>query len=618
MLSYASLQQRGWSVEKKRLVTFIVLLALSMLILIVRLFQLQVIQGKQNSGKVERVIRKEVAFLAPRGEIFDRNFTTWENSTPIVKNSIKKSLVVNPKGYEPSELEQRISLIEKVLGYEKSELQARLEAGLKRKKDEITLIDELTPREKSILTDIHLILNRFAMKDQARRHYIYGPVMAHITGYVGPPTREDLRKRIHSNQLVGKNGIEKYYDRQLRGVDGKTFQSIYPGDTPDEYNRDNKFIPGDNLVLSIDAAIQETAWKSLGDKQGAIIVLKPHTGEVLALISKPDYNPNLLLPGNSKARSEHLSYIKRSRAEINRAISTKYPPASTFKPLVALTAMEEKQISSSETHFCPGKFVMKSSYAHLPDTTFHCWDTHHRRNMITAIADSCSVYFYKLGLQIGVEPISRYSHYFQLDQLSQVDLPGEIKGFIPTPKWKEKQFKQRWFDGDTVNLSIGQGFAETTLIGMINFYSAIVTGGVVYKPKIVKEIRYSGNDLIKESFQPEILYELPISQESLRVIRRGLRHVVTRGTARYILGRNYLIPIAGKTGTVQTRSQDRFAHKTQHAWFIGYGPYKGAPKDQIVVGVFVEKGIGGAIGAAPIAHNVFALWTKILKKKSAP
>ena len=611
-----ALQQRGWSVEKKRLVVFIVLLVLTFLVLISRLFYIQVRKGELNAEKVQKVIRREVPYLAPRGEIFDRNFRPLQPSEKIVKNSVTQDLVALVDNFaSEKDLIARVILMEKVLGYPEGEILALVEKGLKEKKNRIVVIKNLQEEQKTLLADMSFLFGNFIEEDNVRRIYTNGPITAHITGYVGPPTRADLESNMSSHKFVGKNGIEKIYDELLRGTDGSRFHLVNP-ESEGEYNLEQRnFIPGDNLTLTIDMGMQKVAWKSMGDKQGAVVVLNPHTGEILALVSKPDFDPNLLIPG-TEGRMEHLEFIQETRAEINRAISTRNPPASTFKPLVALTAMIDRRISSGQTHYCPGKFIMKSSYAHLPDTTFHCWDTHGRRNMITALADSCSVYFYKLSQQIGAGPIINNSIQLHLDQITGIDLPGEIAGFVPDPDWKYKTFNQRWYDGDTVNLSIGQGFIETTLIGMMNFYSAVVTGGEVYRPHLLKEVRYPGSDLLREEIKPVRAFDFTSSSEGWRVIREGLRQVVLNGTARNILNRPYLFAIAGKTGTVQTRSQDRFAHSTQHAWFIGYGPYNGDPEDQIVVGVFIERGIGGAIGAAPIAHDIFHYWTKYLKNRA--
>ena len=585
---------------------------LSLAILVIRLFVLQIKSGDKYLEKSQRVIRKVVTFSAPRGEMFERYFKDRENTKSIVSNSTNLVLVAIPADFSKNELNEKTALLEKALNRTPGTLISKIPIEKLHSNEEVILIDKLTPQDMTILADYHFIFMNFIIKQNTTRWYNYGNMVSHVTGYIGLPSPEDIKAGFKSNQWVGKNGLEKQYDDILKGEDGEIVQIKTATGDMEEQRVFKNFVPGNNLVLTIDMELQNLAWASLGDKQGAIVVIKPGSGEILAMVSKPDFDPNILISNNNEQRNQHLEMIKTQLAEINRSITTKYSPASTFKPLVALAAMEEKQITENESYFCPGYLTIKSSYHNLPDSTFHCWTSHGGNNLITAIANSCSVYFYKLGQKVGAQPIIRYAKYFMLDQPTGIDLPGEIAGFIPTPEWKEKQFRQRWFDGDTVNLSIGQGFIETTLMGMINFFSAIATGGVVYKPHLVKEVLYAENDEIKEKIKRSVLYELPISSTTLKTVQTGIRQVVVSGTASGLFNRDYLMPIAGKTGTVQTRSE-RFKNKTQHAWFIGYGPYQGDIDKSIVVGVFVEHGVTGSAGAAPVAHDIFNAWTKRLQ-----
>ena len=472
------------------------------------------------------------------------------------------------------------------------------------------MIKNLTTTQHTLLADFYLNFSNFIVEQSVKRIYVYGDVFSHITGYIGAPSKSDVKRGIKKYQEVGKNGIESTYDPILRGIDGEVVQiKNAPGVVQEEKVLKN-FRSGNNLILTLDSKMQEIAWKSLGEKIGAVVVIRPSNGEVLSLVSKPGYDPNILVSPNKEMRKEHLSYMKKTKAELNRAISAKYPPASALKTLVALAGLEENRVTESQYFFCPGKFILKSSYAGLPDTTFFCWGTHGGNRLISAIAHSCSSYFYQFGYKLGSEPILKYAHYFGLDEASDIDLPNEIAGFVPSHLWKEKTYNQRWFDGDTVNLSVGQGFIETTLIGLVNFYAALVTNGVIYKPHLVKEIRYIENDAIKELIQPQIINELPLSRENILTLKAGLKGVTIYGTARGLFRKMF---IAGKTGTVQIRSDKRF-DPDQHAWFIGYGPYNRAVNDMIVVGVFVEKGGSGTYGAAPIAKDIFLYWTSVVDK----
>ena len=607
-------ESRNYDRTRSRLLFFLFIILAAFFIIIFKLITIQIINGNDYYQKSQRIIRKIVTFSAPRGEIFDRHYLSREKSNRMVSNAIRLSLVVIPNHFEKNELLEKSRLLEIVLGVKPGSITERVTDVNLRSNDEIVILDNIDFIEISKISDYYLLFSKFIVKQSALRQYLLGEAAAHITGYIGPPDTRDLQAGIKSTNWVGKNGIEKSYDETLRGDDGEVVQLKTGTSDNVEPHVFKNFTPGNNLILTVDAEMQQIAWDSLGDKVGAIIALKPDSGEIMALVSKPSFNPNILIGNDTELRDKHLKYIHENFSELNRAISAKYPPASTFKPLVALTAIEEKQIPSGKSYYCSGKFVVKSQYANLPDSTFHCWSTHADNNLISALAVSCSSYFYQLGLDLGVEPIIRYSGYFKLNSLTGIDIPGEIPGFVPTTAWKEKQYNQRWFDGDTINLSIGQGFLETTLIGMMNFYSAIVTGGIVYQPHLVKEIHFADTDEVRDKISPKVLFELPINQNTLSTIRSGLKKVVQDGTATKILNRPYLVPIAGKTGTVQTRSNDRFANKTQHAWFIGYGPADGDPDKVLLVGVFVEKGIGGAIGAAPVAHDIFSSWSQRIKK----
>ncbi|MCB1145392.1 MAG: penicillin-binding protein 2 [Leptospiraceae bacterium] len=604
-----------WQRFRRRTIIMTVFIGIGFASLLLRLVQLQAIEGEVYLEKSQRVIRKVAPLIAPRGELFDRNYESRENAVYLTSNSSTLNLIAIPSHFSRGELITSTRLLERALALPANSLVSRVTEAKIRSNEEIILIENLNPQQHSILADYYLNFSRFIVRQSTQRNYPFGPAAAHVTGYIGPPSRSDIDNGIRSYQLVGKNGLEAFYDSILRGEDGEIVQIRTAVGEVEEQKVFRNFIPGNNLVLTIDGDMQNVAYKALGDKTGAIVALMPATGEIIALVSKPEFDPNILTGLDRELRSQHIVEIQQNKAELNRAISTKYPPASTFKTLVALAALEERRFDPGNSFKCPGKFVLKSSYRGLPDTVFNDWAVHGTNDLISAIAKSCSVYFYELGYKIGAEPIIKYSRYFHLDDKSEIDLPAEINGFVPSPAWKEKAHDLRWFDGDTVNLSIGQGFIETTLIGMVNMYAGIANDGVVYRPHLVRQIRYADNDEIKESIRPEPLFELPIARTTLETVKTGLREVVVRGTARGVLGYPGMMPIAGKTGTVQTRSNDRFANSTQHAWFIGYGPFDG-PRDQmLLIGVFVERGIGGSVGAAPVARDMFIKWAQKLAQQ---
>jgi penicillin-binding protein 2 len=583
-------------------------------ILLLRLVDLQLIRGEEFFEKSQRVIRRVVALTAPRGEMFARNYTSREKATYIVSNSSAVSLSVIPSHFpKKKELKDSVAKLERLLRYPEGSLTQKVADNKYKAHEEIILIENLKPEQTTIIADYYITFSKFIIRPMSRRFYNLGASAAHLTGYIGLPNQREIASGVRSYQYTGKNGLEAQYDTILRGEDGEIVQIKSATGDIEEQKVFRNFVPGNNLILTVDADLQTAAAKAMGDKTGGLIAIRPYTGEILAIVSKPDYDPNILIALDNPDRPGHIRMIQEQKAELNRAISTKYPPASTFKPLVALAGLEEKRLNKSDHYFCPGKFVLKSSYKGSPDAVFNDWARHGDNDLVGGIAQSCSVYFYEAGYRMGAEPMIKYSRYFHLGEKSQIDLPNEIAGFVPDGAWKEKTFNTRWFDGDTINLSIGQGFIETTLVGMIGFYSAIATGGTIYKPHLIKQVRFAENDQVKFEIKPQVADQIPLSKSAVQTVREGLRAVTTRGTAASLFRLPGLIPVGGKTGTVQTRSGDRFNKASQHAWFIGYGPFDGEPKDMLVVGVIVERGVGGAVGAAPIARDVFLKYSQKLK-----
>ncbi|MBS0616901.1 MAG: penicillin-binding protein 2 [Spirochaetes bacterium] len=610
-----SIQQFQLRQRLDRRVTGLTIFTLGMLaLLLLRIGDLQLVRGDDFFEKSQRVIRRVVAMTAPRGEMFARNYTSRDKATYIVSNSSTVSLSVIPAHFpKKKELKELVAKLERLLRFPEGSLTQKVADNRYKAQEEIVLIENLKPEQTTVIADYYITFSKLIIRPTSRRLYNLGHDAAHLTGYVGLPNRRELAAGVRSYQYTGKNGLEAQYDTMLRGEDGEIVQIKSASGDIEEQKVFRNFVPGNNLILTIDADLQIAASKAMGDKTGGLIAVRPFTGEILAIVSKPDFDPNLLIALDNPLRSEHIRTIQEQKAEINRAISTKYPPASTYKPLVALAGLEEKRLTKSDHYFCPGKFILKSSYQGSPDAVFNDWARHGDNDLVGGIAQSCSVYFYEAGYRMGAEPMIKYSRYFHLGEKSQIDLPSEIAGFVPDGAWKEKTFNTRWFDGDTINMSIGQGFIETTLVGMIGFYSAIATGGTIYKPHLIRQVRFAENDQVKFDVKPIIADQIPLSKSAVQTVREGLRAVTTRGTAAALFKLPGLIPVGGKTGTVQTRSGDRFNKASQHAWFIGYGPFDGDPKDMLVVGVIIERGIGGSVGAAPIARDVFVKYSQKLK-----
>lgn len=600
---------------RRRLYFFSALIVFTLFSYIFQLFNLQIVQGEENTSKSERFVKRSEIVPAERGKIFDRNFTTPENSQPLVSNSASLDVILNTSllKYDPKKIREFIYTFAEALSiplayYEKDLTEARLIKRI-RTREPFVLLEGISREQQERILVLDNVNRYVYIISSPARTYHMGPALAHVTGYVGKPSQSDIdENRIKSYQSVGKGGLESQYDSVLRGLDGFRIQKRNNEGSIEEERMIDPATPGNNLVLTIDREIQIAAYRALKGTHGTVIALKPGTGEVLALASNPSYDPNILSGKNKQDRATHFARVTNNKGFLNMAIQSKFPPASTFKVLVGLAAMESEHrinFDPKQTFHCAASFTLKSTFKGVPDQVFFNWDkkNHGDLNLAQAIEKSNSVYFYQLGYKLGAEPILSYSKLFGLHQKSGIDLPGEAAGFVPSNDWKQRTFGTKWFDGDTINLSIGQGFISVTPMEMALFYMAIINDGKIFKPYIVSEIRNPLDNSIIQKTSSSILRDIPLKKSTIDALKDGLYLVGYSGTASGVLNTPYLPEIAGKTGTAQTRR--RGASSSNHAWFIGYAPYNAPVDKQVLVAVFVEYGVGGAASAAPVAREVF-------------
>ncbi len=347
-------------------------------------------------------------------------------------------------------------------------------------------------------------------------------------------------------------------------------------------------LPGNDLILTINRELQRVAWNSLEGRPGAIVALDPNNGEILSLVSSPAYNPNLF--ARALSEEEWLSLKEDLLHPLtNRAIQGQYAPGSIFKVITAIAALERGLASRDKKFSCSGAFPFK-------DRVFRCWrkEGHGTLNLKEAIIHSCDVYFYQLGLETGVDNIVDFSKRFGLGKASGIDLFEEEKGFLPHRRWREDSLSREWFEGDTVNLSIGQGYLLVTPLQMANLISAIASGGKLYRPYLVKRILSPEGEIIKE-MRPHLIKEVRLEKENLDLLRESLFSVVNEmgtGWRAKVKG----IEVTGKTGTAENPLGE------DHAWFIGFAPCR---EPKIALAILVEHGGMGGEVAAPIAKKIF-------------
>ena len=414
------------------------------------------------------------------------------------------------------------------------------------------------------------------------RNYVETGSFSHILGYVGDITKEELKtyynKGYTANSLIGKAGIEKYYDEVLRGEDGSESRTV---DAKGRLIESTTLITppkmGNNLILTVDRKIQKLAEDALGPRIGAAVVLKAATGEILALASYPYYDPNLFL--NDNGNEQYAQLLRDARNPfLNRAVDASYPPASTFKIVMSTAILTERAFPPDKKVECPGEidYGKRIFRCHIKKPG------HGYLDLRNALAQSCDIYYWTVCRDnLGIDKMVDYIHDFGFGQSAEIDLPAQTSGQVPTPAWKERKFHEKWLAGDTMNTAIGQGYMLASPLQVANMVAMTVNNGVIYKPHLVKEIRDPRtNELIKE-VKPEILKRNTIPPEIFARVRFDMHYTVTEGSSRRPL-RNKIVQLAGKTGTAEVGFTDRW-----HSWMAAFGPYNNL-EEAIVVVVLVE------------------------------
>ena len=448
------------------------------------------------------------------------------------------------------------------------------------------------------------------------RHYPYGELLTHVLGYVARLDASDLSQVEAGNYRgtthIGKVGIERYYETQLHGVSGlEKLETNVQGRTLRVLERTAP-IHGDDLILSLDVKVQQAAWDALGDRPGAVVAIDPNDGSVLALVSKPAFDPNLFVRGIS---SEDYRAILAAPARplFNRALLGGYEPGSTVKPFLGLAGLELGVIGVDDRVFSNGRFFLQGM-----DRPFRDWKRggHGWVDIYGALEQSVNTYFYELALDLGIDRIHDYLAHFGFGQSTGLDLQGENSGLLPSRAWKRGRYGLPWYPGETVIAGIGQGFNVVTPMQLANAVATLANGGTRFEPRLLyasKQAGETGTQARKES--APIALQLPVEDAAnWTIIREGMRQVVhgTQGTARAIRPEPPL-QIAGKSGTAQVVGQAEdedmdettARHLRHHALFIAFAPYGQA---SIAVAAVVEHGGGGSRQAAPVARAVIDAW----------
>lgn len=570
--------------KKKVLISGIFIIS-GFVFLFVRLFYLQAINGRQfrkiaDENRIQRFFQK-----APRGLIYDRHNQLLAANIP--------SFVVTFTSYylNQNEIEEISRELASIIGLSLPEVKAKTFTNTQ-PLEPVIIAKDITREQALKIWEKKASLPGVDIEIEPKRVYPQNNVTCHLVGYVGEINlnefKENKDKGYHIGDKIGKTGIEYTYDESLRGENGQKQIEISAGGRQIRLLRQEVAHSGKALSLTIDLNLQKLVYEAFGHKAGAAVVMNPKTGEILALVSSPSFDPNLFLRPISRGEFEYL-FRNKGRPLFNRAIQAQYPPGSIFKIVTTAAGLQEGYIVPEEKLVCTGKFTL-GTYKQI----FRCWQKngHGKISLISAISQSCDLFFYQLGLRLGVTKIANYAKDFGLGTSTGIDLPSEKKGIVPDRDWKKKSIKESWYDGDTLNMAIGQGYLWVTPLQIASLTSAVANEGSYFQPQVVSKIILSTGE-IYQYFTPKELGRVSLDKSNWGIIKRGLEETIENGTGRqaYIKG----LPVAGKTGTAQN------PQGTDHAWFSCFAP---VDNPQIVVVVFVEHGGHGGVEAAPIARRI--------------
>jgi len=554
-----------------------------------RLVELQLIRGRALEAASENNHTQILVEHAPRGRILDRHGKILADNQPVFV------AFFSPLGLSPSDLQHILERLSPIVAVEKPELEHRLLAAL-RAKTMLRVSDQLSRDQAFLILQNRVHLPGVSLTIEEQRTYPGGKLACHVLGYVGQITDEELEqfadKGYHPGDWIGKTGLERLYDPLLQGQDGGFLMEV---DALGRQVRILQHLPpqaGKDLYLTLDKDLEELAEKRLQETghPGAAVMLNPQTGEVLVLASSPGYDPNAFLPSGSSEERTRLLNDTELHPLYNRAIQALYPPGSIFKIVTSLADLEEHALDTEEKIRCTGSYTLG-----LEKRIFHCWKLkgHGLMDFHRAVAESCDVYFYQVGLKLGPVLIEKYAKAVGLGRPSGVDLPSEKRGLLPYV-WKTS-IGQHWQGGDTLNYAIGQGALQVTPIQMADLAALVANRGILNQPFLAVESRRYGEES-ERLMTPREALRIDLSKVTWKLLCGALEEVVRTGTglASQIPG----FAVAGKTGTAQATKGK------EHGWFVAYAP---ADQPTVACAVLVEHGGHGGSVSAPIAHDLLAL-----------
>ncbi len=550
--------------------------------LILVLFKLQIIDGKYYKKRSEDNIIRLVPIHAVRGRIFDRNGKLLADNKP----SFDFYIIPADFDFQYSGLLCKILKIDE--DFAKNDGKSGRESPVLVKRD-------LTCEEVQKISELSDFVGGIIISVSGKRYYPYEDAAAHVIGYIGRINKKEYdEKKIYGYMIddyVGRYGIEYMFDDILHGISGGRQIEVDARGNMIRVLAERKPVMGMDVNLTIDIELQKKI-QGLFDKgeKGAVCMMNVKTGEILVLASAPSFDPNVFVtPSMSGKRLELLN--DKELPFLNRAVSASYPPGSVFKIVTALAALEKGIITPYTKFECKGKYYLTPR-----SRPYHCWlkTGHGSISLADALKQSCNIYFYKVGKRLGVDNLYEFAKRISLDEPLLLELPNVKRGLLPSREWKKKHFKEKWYQGETLNYSIGQGFLSVTPMQVLKILSLFATGGKIVEPTLIKGVKHSPK-------------KLPIKRKNIEAVKIGMLKAVNDAYGTAKLASVDFFKVAGKTGTAQANGEP-------HAWFAGFFPYR-APEIAIVV--LIEHGGIGGRRAAFISNKAVTYWYELYGKGRA-
>lgn len=583
-------------------------------VLIFRLWYLQLFQGAKFREFSQENHLRTIAIPAPRGTILDRKGRILADNRPSFDLYLIPEDVDDRKG--------TIRRIGKILKVKPQELEDKLKEaeakGLPSFKP-VKLRSGISWEGLAQIEANRINLPGIILQVGPQRYYPHGALASHLIGYLGEIDREELKRlgkgrlQYRLGDLIGQYGVEERMEAYLKGKDGgKTIKVDALGRALPVVLSEIEPIPADNVVLTIDLDLQTYIKRIFAGKLGSVIAMNPQNGEVLAMVSNPSFDPGLFARGISEQQWERLKNDPQDPLE-NKSIRGQYPPASIYKLITATAGLEEGVITPK------GKLICKGSYR-LGRRRYGCWKRrgHGAINLYQALVQSCDVYFYRVGRQLGIDKLAEYARGFGLGVPTGIDLSNEKDGLIPTSSWKLEATGEEWVEGETLSVAIGQSFNLATPIQLLNAYCAVANGGKLMLPRVVQRIETVDGEVAKQ-FPTRQIGVPPASPSTLDFLKKALAGVVNAPKGTGWAARIKGVTVAGKTGTAQVishkgKSKDLPFELRDHAWFVAFAPLE---EPEIAVIVLVEHGGHGGKAAAPIARKVIQKYFEIKAEEDA-